>query len=131
MTDGIKYLKLPEDVLLDDYYACLHDAYNSMRDAFEARARDKKLTQENIATQLDVDAGLISRRLSGTENISLRTLSNMGSAMQCQVTVKFRPYEEVGSTNFYKETPCAPLPTPASESIQIGSPISARSINAR
>jgi transcriptional regulator with XRE-family HTH domain len=131
MTDGTKYLKLAEDVLLDDYYACLHDAYDSMRDAFEARAHDEGLTQEDIATQLDVDAGLISRRLSGTENISLRTLSNMGSAMRCRVTVKFWPYEEVGSRNFYKETPSAPLPTPANESIQIGRPVSAGSINVR
>jgi transcriptional regulator with XRE-family HTH domain len=130
MSDGTKYSKLAEDVLLDDYYACLHDAYDSMRVAFDARAHEEGMTQEDIATQLDVDAGLISRRFSGTENISLRTLSNMGSAMRYRVTVKFWPYEEVGSRNFYTETPSAPLPTSANESIEIGKPIAVGNINA-
>jgi hypothetical protein len=103
MNAGIQYIKIPQDRLLDDYYTNLHGAYNSMQGAFQMRA-DSGLTQDNIATMLDIDKGLVSKRLNGTENLTLRTLSYMGTAMECRVTITFTPYDRVGTQNYNKPT---------------------------
>jgi transcriptional regulator with XRE-family HTH domain len=101
MIVGIQSNALSKDHLLDDYYTCLHVAYNSMREAFQHRAQSEGLTQDDIAVRLSVDKGLISKRLNGTDNLTLRTLSNMGSAMNCRVVVTFKPYEYVGIENVF------------------------------
>jgi transcriptional regulator with XRE-family HTH domain len=103
MPAGIEYTRIPEDRLLDDYYANIHGAYRAMNDAFEMRA-DAGLTQDDIATMLNVDKGLVSKRLNGTENLTMKTLSYMGTAMSCLVTVTFTPYESVCVSNFYRPT---------------------------
>src|SRR5262245_38082934 len=107
MTDGTHYRKIPEDRLLDDYYANLHGAYGSMREAFDMRADATGLTQDDLATMLDVNKALISKRLNGEANQTLRTLSYMGTCMNCRVKVTFVPYEEIGTRNFYAPTPSA------------------------
>jgi transcriptional regulator with XRE-family HTH domain len=94
---------IPTMVLLDDYYANLHGAYNSMRDGFAASG----LTQDYIAGALDVDKSLISRRLNGSENLTLKTLSYMGTAMGCRLNISFVPYAMVGVGNSYTYTPSA------------------------
>jgi transcriptional regulator with XRE-family HTH domain len=103
MNAGTQYIKIPQDRLFDDYYTNLHGAYNAMQSAFQMRA-EAGLTQDNIATMLDIDKGLVSKRLNGTENLTLRTLSYMGTAMCCRVTIVFTPYESVGNGNYYKPT---------------------------
>jgi transcriptional regulator with XRE-family HTH domain len=92
MIVGTQYQAIPEDELLEDYYDNLHGAYNSMRETFQTRA-SQGLTQDDIAAMLSVDKSLISRRLNGGENLTLKTLSFMGSAMKCKVTVQYLPYE--------------------------------------
>jgi hypothetical protein len=88
------------DVLLDDYYANLHGAYNSMRECFATCGS----SQDHIAQSLDIDKSLVSRRLNGTENLTLKTLSYMGTAMGCRLHVSFVPYAMVGTTNTYTST---------------------------
>jgi plasmid maintenance system antidote protein VapI len=94
---------IPTDILWDDYYANLHGSYNSMREGFTMSG----LTQDDIACALNVDKSLISRRLNGSENLTLKTLSHMGSAMGCRLTVNFVPYSMVGVGNTYAATPSA------------------------
>jgi len=106
MNAGTKPKMISKSRLLDDYYANLHVAYNAMQDAFRMRAQSG-LTQDHLASKLGVDKGLISKRLNGVENLTLRTLSNMGTAMECRVNVSFEPYEQIGLSNFYVPTPSA------------------------
>jgi transcriptional regulator with XRE-family HTH domain len=97
MTGGSQaVMQIPKEELLDEYYENLHGAYNAMREGFAASG----LTQDHIAYALDVDKSLISRRLNGSENLTLKTLSHMGSAMGCRLTIKFVPYSHVGTGNF-------------------------------
>jgi len=104
---------IPMRVLLDDYYANLHIAYNSMSDAFQYRAHTGGLTQDELAQRLNVDKGLISRRLNGTENLTIKTLSFMGTAMGCRLNISFVPYEQMGSSNYFQPsafaTPMQPV----------------------
>jgi transcriptional regulator with XRE-family HTH domain len=90
---------LREGDLLEEYYTNLNDAYEAMRQAFQVRG----ITQDEIAKRLGVDKGLISRRLNGQENLTLKTLSFMASAMMCTLTIDFTPYEMVRA-DIYEES---------------------------
>jgi hypothetical protein len=89
-------IQIPKEELLDEYYENLHGAYNAMREGFAASG----LTQDYIACALDVDKSLISRRLNGSENLTLKTLSFMGSSMGCRLSITFVPYAHVGTGCF-------------------------------
>jgi hypothetical protein len=99
MTDGSQVLS--KDVLWQDYYANLKTALASMRQLYKLRLRCDGLTQDDIAASLSVDKSLVSRRLNGDENFTLKTLSFMASAMKCRLQIRFRPYEELGHGNNY------------------------------
>ena len=71
-----------------------------MRAAFEARS-DKGLTQDDLACTLAVDKALISRRLNGEDNLTLKTCSFMATAMRCRLVVSFQPYEDVAGRNYF------------------------------
>jgi len=102
MVAGNKQIvPIPLNVLWDDYYENLHLAYNNMRAAYA----DSGLTQDDISVLLDVDKSLISKRLNGTENLTLKSMSHMGTAMDCRLLVAFIPYQYVGTTNYYVPTP--------------------------
>lgn len=85
---------LSKSELLDEYNTVLHDAYSAMRGVFRRLAAGG-LTQDDIAERLDVDKALISKRLRGRENLTLKTLSFMASAMGCRLSISFTPYASV------------------------------------
>src|SRR6266567_3182518 len=99
MSDGSNVLS--KDILWQDYYANLKTAVSSMRRLFRIRASTEGITQDDIADALDIDKSLVSRRFKGEENVTLRTLSFMASAMRCRLQINFRPYEELGHGNNY------------------------------
>jgi transcriptional regulator with XRE-family HTH domain len=99
MTDG--RAALSKDVLWQDYYANLKTALSSMRRIFRLRADNGGLTQDDIAESLNIDKSLVSRRLNGKDNFTLKTLSFMATAMRCRLQIRFRPYEELGYGNNY------------------------------
>ncbi len=88
MTEGAA---LDKGVLWEDYYANLRGAYTSMRRIFKRSG----MSQDEIAKKLDVDKGLVSRRLRGLENLTLKTLSFMASAMECRLEIRYIPYADV------------------------------------
>jgi transcriptional regulator with XRE-family HTH domain len=88
MTDGEA---IPENLLWEDYYENVHDAYDSMRSLINRR----RVTQDQLAARLNTDKGLISKRIHGSKNLTLKTLSFMATALNCRLSIKFVPYEEV------------------------------------
>lgn len=76
---------------LEEYYTVLQQSFNAMRLAFN----EKCLSQDQIAARLGVDKGLISKRLKGQENLTLKTLSFMATAMDCRLQINFIPYDEI------------------------------------
>jgi transcriptional regulator with XRE-family HTH domain len=83
--------KISLSALWEEYYTNLHGAYNAMWQAFKKSG----LSQDEIAERLAVDKGLVSKRLKGRENLTLKTLSFMASAMGCRLSIGFTPYEAV------------------------------------
>jgi transcriptional regulator with XRE-family HTH domain len=90
MTGGDK---LNESELWEDYYTNLHRAHQAMRAAFAKSG----MTQDELAAKLGIDKGLVSKRLNGNDNLTLRTLSFMASAMGCRLVIEPLPYAEVAS----------------------------------
>ncbi len=95
--------EIAKSELWEEYYTNLHKAYNAMWQAFKKRG----LSQDQIAERLGVDKALISKRLKGRENLTLKTLSFMASAMECRLTIGYLPYEEVEASIPYYD-PIAP-----------------------
>lgn len=105
MTQGKSDMKnsivpIPEKILLSEYYANKHDAYNSMMEAFDSRVENDDFNQEALATLLDVNKGVISRRINGSANITLKTLSNMATALKCRLNINFQRYEDLPKKNY-------------------------------
>lgn len=88
MTDGET---LNNGDLWEEYYTNLHHAHRALREMFVRSG----MTQEQLADRLNVDKALISKRLNGNENLTLRTLSFMASAMQCRLSIEPVPYSNV------------------------------------
>jgi transcriptional regulator with XRE-family HTH domain len=88
MTDG---KKLDQGLLWEEYYTNLHRAYQSMRIAFASSG----LTQDELAEKLGIDKSLISKRLNGSENLTLKTLSFMATALNCRLKIEPIPYHDV------------------------------------
>ena len=84
---------LSKTELARDYSSALHKAFNAMADAFDAKAEKGEISQDDLAKLLNVNKGLISGRLNGTKNLTLRTLSEMASALDCYLLINFEPYE--------------------------------------
>jgi transcriptional regulator with XRE-family HTH domain len=90
MTDG---KAIAESVLWEDYYENMHDAYDAMRRLIKRR----RVTQEQLAIRLNADKGLISKRIRGSKNLTLKTMSFLATALQCRLAISFVPYEEVSA----------------------------------
>ncbi len=90
MTDGQPFSK---GDLWEEFSTNLHGAYNAMRRAFQRSG----LSQEALTIKLGADKGLVSKRLHGKENLTLKTLSFMASAFGCRLAIFFIPYDEVGA----------------------------------
>ncbi len=85
---------ISEKILLSEYYANKYDAYGSMIDAFEYRSQKDGFTQGTLVSLLGVSKGVVSRWLNGSANLTLKTLSNMATAMKCRLIIAFEPYDE-------------------------------------
>ena len=102
MTAGTLYKPIPERELVADYFDNLHRAYRALRAAF----KQSSLTQDMLARLLgNVEKSQISRWLNGKQNLTLKSLSRMASAMQCALIIEFRPFDQLEtpqtSTNYF------------------------------
>jgi transcriptional regulator with XRE-family HTH domain len=100
MTVGMKHKALPKADLLEDFYDNLQRAYLSLRRAFKLRSSGG-MSQDDLAVMLQTDKGLISKRLNGEANLTLKTLSYLASALACRLLIIFQPYEDIAASNYY------------------------------
>jgi transcriptional regulator with XRE-family HTH domain len=65
--------------------------------ALSERKKDGKLSQQELATKLDVHRSLINRQLSGEANLTLRSLADLAWAMDMEITFELKkPVVETG-----------------------------------
>ena len=68
----------------DKYEAAYADFLREIREAIQktfAEESERGLTQADLAAELDVHPSIVSRRLAGAGNITLRTISDLYTAM--------------------------------------------------
>lgn len=65
--------------------------------ALSDRKKDDKLTQQDLATKLEVHRSLINRQLSGESNLTLRSLADLAWAMDMEISFELKkPVAEAG-----------------------------------
>lgn len=57
------------------------------------RMREEHLTRADLAGRMGVSPGRVSQVLSGGENLTLRTLVSLATALDGRFEVEFRPYK--------------------------------------
>ena len=57
------------------------------------RMREDGMTRADLAGRMGVSPGRVSQVLSGGENLTLRTLVSLATALDGQFEVQFRPYK--------------------------------------
>jgi transcriptional regulator with XRE-family HTH domain len=83
--------------ITDDYFNVLHRAHEQMNEVFDRLHREEGLTQDQVAQRLGVNKSLVSRRLHGEENQTLRSMSAMATGMRCVLNISFTPYKDMAS----------------------------------
>lgn len=78
---------LDDSAISEEYYVALHVAYRALRLAFLRQREKKNITQSVIADRLGWNKSLVSRRLHGQENLTLRTLSALAFALECRLSI--------------------------------------------
>lgn len=102
------------------YRARLRTAlFNELRAIFRRRKKEEGIKQKDIAARLNVDPGIVSRRLKGEENVSLDWVSDIARAMDARVEVNIRPLADIGRSDhavYTWETPATQRPRREHES---------------
>ena len=75
------------------YATLVREVQASLQETFAEEASSRGLTQADIARELNLDESVISRRLNGSGNFTLRTISEMFAAMDREPLSNFLPPE--------------------------------------
>lgn len=105
MTGRADRSPIPLDVRAEYWADRVYVATASMAAAFDRAAREDGISQEVIAARLQKDSGQISRWLRGQRNLTIRTLSDMALAMDCELRITFVPLKAVPVPNYQFELP--------------------------
>lgn len=62
------------------------------------RMREDHVTRADLAGRMGVSPGRVSQVLSGGENLTLRTLVSLATALDGRFEVRFRPYKPSGDS---------------------------------
>ncbi|HEY2575369.1 MAG TPA: helix-turn-helix transcriptional regulator [Streptosporangiaceae bacterium] len=81
--------------------------------------RERKLTRVDLAHRMGVSPGRISQILSGGENLTLRTLAGVATALDAHFDIELKPSQAVTETQQVTQTPAAvQASAPASREIR-------------
>lgn len=87
--------RIPEDRLAEYWFDVQQIAFKKLREVFQGSG----LRQEDLVDRLGKDKGQVSRWLRGTDNVTLRTMSNLARAMDCRLSVEFEPLSQLKKSN--------------------------------
>lgn len=88
-------LAIPAEVLAEQYFGFMQDLISKIQHRF----RFVGLTQKNIAARLKRQPAVISRWLSGQENMTVRTMHDLARAMDCRLEINLVPLDQVRPSN--------------------------------
>jgi hypothetical protein len=72
------------------YVRLIGDIEHQLNLAFDEEHTKRNLTQQEMADLLNVDKSFISRKMSGTSNMTLETLADLAFALDRAIEIKLR-----------------------------------------
>jgi hypothetical protein len=96
MTPNGKIQRIPEVVLDEQWFGFVHNLIEQMQATFRNSAKEQKF----IAARLGKAPSVISRCLSGQQNMTIRTIHDLARAMDCRLEVAFRPLKDLAPSNY-------------------------------
>lgn len=87
---------------LKEYWAyCVCNAISGLANAFYEATHARGLSQDIISERLQKDKSQISKILRGhTKNLTIKTLSEMSLAMDCELQINFIKKEDIPPANY-------------------------------
>jgi transcriptional regulator with XRE-family HTH domain len=74
---------------------------SAMVAAYARALKDKNINQDVLSGRLGRNKAQISRWLGGQKNITVRTLSEMALALECDLRFEFIPIDQIPAANFW------------------------------
>ncbi|MPQ73269.1 helix-turn-helix domain-containing protein [Acetobacter senegalensis] len=87
------FLRIESDKFELGYARFLRRIKLAIQETFEEQ-KNEGVSQSSIAAELDVDRSVVSKRLSGSGNVTLRTISDLFIAMGREPLENFSPNDE-------------------------------------
>ena len=103
--------EIPKEDLAELWFSFNHNVLEQL----QSRARELKkdgITQEIIAARLGVGPAVVSRRLKGRQNMSMRTMHDLARAMGCRLRVAVDDLSALTPSNNNPNPWKAPVPPP-------------------
>lgn len=88
--------RIPPEILAEQWFSFTHRLLGGLQAAF----RRSGLSQKDIAKRLDKSPAVISRCLSGQQNMTIRTMHDLARAMDHRLEVHLQPLSELRPTNW-------------------------------
>lgn len=99
----MRSFRIPKDDRRRIYLSLVDSVEGRLRELFAKRHEETGLTQAALADKLDVDRSVITRRLKGAENMTLKTVADLVWAMGGCVEVEiFCPLEKPGRNDLVR-----------------------------
>jgi DNA-binding XRE family transcriptional regulator len=89
-----------------------------LQKAFMEEKKERGLTQSQLARELGVDRAVVCRQLSGTSNLTLRTLADYAWAMNRDLIFAM-PKHDAGANHYMPVEPQVPGTIPATDVIPV------------
>lgn len=96
-----------EEARLDNWYRTISHCFSRLNFALQSKKQSEGLTQAELARRLGKDKSYISKALSGSRNITLRSMCDIAHAAGYQTLIEFVPLQvaENGAAICFKQNP--------------------------
>jgi transcriptional regulator with XRE-family HTH domain len=93
--------RIPEAVLVQQWFSFLHQVLAELQAAFRRLQKDPatRLTQQDIADRLGMQPAQVSRYLRGHTNMTLMTMHKLARAMGCRLEIRLRDLNSLPAAN--------------------------------
>lgn len=85
--------------------------------------RHYRVSQNDIAAKLDVNASVLSRQLSGEGNLTLKTVADLAWALDKEPFFELREPERNREINYFIETTTKPIIAPSAAKVTAACPM--------
>ena len=89
--------RIPEEVLVEQYYMLMHNILEKLQHRF--RELPEYTTWKEIGNRIGMAPAVVSRCISGQENMKIQTMHKLARGMGCRLHVDLEPLCDVRPSN--------------------------------